>query len=210
MHEYKYEIQEVKTERYYSFGVTLFVNEKACGSMDYSLREDHLYIHRMDNYTLTAEKAWKHVGAILFEHAFHQSVCAGKGGKIMLDAIGASPAPYFKLGLRKVDMDGNVDEKANNAFAKELAHKPRFDSADYYRHYMNGTMCLPPDMIAEKKKLFFDQDGKRKRYYRLEVVDKVAGSVQNPSRLFAVNAADKVKKSQCCEKFFRRLKALIS
>ncbi|QLZ68251.1 hypothetical protein FOLKNPGA_01029 [Legionella sp. PC1000] len=81
--------------------VRVFVNGKEIGYMKYSIQENCLYIHRMDNYTINSDAPYKYVGSLLFEYAFHKSIQAGKDGRIELDAIDNSPAAYFHMGLRK-------------------------------------------------------------------------------------------------------------
>ncbi|KTC86847.1 hypothetical protein [Legionella brunensis] len=81
--------------------VKVFVNDKQVGYMKYSIQENCLYIHRMDNYSIHSDAPFKHVGTLLFEYAFHKSIQAGKEGRLELDAIANSPAAYFHMGLRK-------------------------------------------------------------------------------------------------------------
>ena len=81
--------------------VKVFVNGKEIGYMQYSIQENCLYIHRMNNYSIHADAPFKQVGSLLMEYAFHKSIQAGKEGRIELDAIKNSPPAYFHMGLRK-------------------------------------------------------------------------------------------------------------
>ena len=98
--------------------VKLYVNGKCVGFMKFSIQEDCLYIHRMYNYTVDSIKPYKHIGYLLFEYAFHKSIKAGKGGNIELDAIDASPAAYYRMGLRK---QGSARERLKPLIAKYWA-----------------------------------------------------------------------------------------
>lgn len=71
------------------------------GYMTYSIQQNYLYIHRMNNLTVDFQRPFKYVGTALFEYAFRQSIQAGKDGRIELDAIEKSPGAYFRMGFRK-------------------------------------------------------------------------------------------------------------
>lgn len=106
----RYRMIEIKNE-YYHF-VDLIIDGKKIGFMRYSLEDDHLYINRMDNFSEGNERSYKQVGTALFEYAFRKSIEAGKEGRIELSAIEASPAAYYKMGLRKkCSSDGQADQQ---------------------------------------------------------------------------------------------------
>ncbi|STX88355.1 hypothetical protein [Legionella feeleii] len=190
--------------------IWITVNNEKVGYMKYSIQNESLYIHRMDNYSLNSENPFRHVGSVLFEYAFHKSIEYEKGGCIELEAIGNSPAPYFNMGLRKksngflwlkekideyqltqstitkkeIESDESYEtlkyDAQHNAYARGLSslsfeevlqygkyssYNDKFEKAidmakstgqaltelDVIRHYMNGIMYLPPEIIAKKK-----------------------------------------------------------
>lgn len=81
--------------------VTVTFAGKVIGRMRFSNKKDHIYIHRIDNYTSDQEKPFKGVGSLLFEYAFRNSIKNGHDGKVELNAIAAAPAAYYKMGFRK-------------------------------------------------------------------------------------------------------------
>lgn len=87
--------------------IELYANDLQIGKMRYTLWSESVYIDRMDNLTLSSKVPLKYVGTLLFEHAFRESMKAGRGGRIELIAVGNAPLTYVKWGFIKKSEPAN-------------------------------------------------------------------------------------------------------
>ena len=71
--------------------------ETSLGDMRYFIWDDHLYICKMHNTS-----QYRHIGTLLHEYAFRDSIRHGKNGDVRLSAVESSHYFHFQNGFRPI------------------------------------------------------------------------------------------------------------
>lgn len=152
-------ISLIKSENYFQAHLYVYLANtgifQIIGNMTYiiSSERDHLYIYYMESSLLH----YHNVGTALHEHAFRESIKAGKNGRIHLQAYKSSHYFHFLNGFRPCPEEDEYEDR--EIWLKKFLGLPQANGRVDSSSIGCRSMYLP-DATIEEKKIFFNINDK--------------------------------------------------